>query len=89
MAQRTQPTAARNFAPADLLQGLLVISSFGFWAVMIGLKSHITPLIADDPPRARLATILFWTALLAGIIMIVLRLTSDSAWWTGHRIPTL
>jgi len=37
MAQRTQPTAARNFAPADLLQGLLVISSFGFWAVVLGL----------------------------------------------------
>ena len=37
MGHRDQPTAVRNFAPADLLQGILVISSFGFWAVMLGL----------------------------------------------------
>jgi hypothetical protein len=37
MGHRTRPTAAKDFAPADLLQGLLVISSFGFWAVMLGL----------------------------------------------------
>jgi len=37
MGHRTRPTAAKYFAPADLLQGLLVISSFGFWAVMLGL----------------------------------------------------
>jgi hypothetical protein len=27
----------RNYAPGDLWQGILVISSFGFWAVMLGL----------------------------------------------------
>lgn len=37
MGYRTRPTAARQFAPADLLQGILVVSSFGFWAVMLGL----------------------------------------------------
>ena len=37
MGHRTRPMAAKDFAPADLLQGLLVISSFGFWAVMLGL----------------------------------------------------
>jgi len=37
MGQRIQPTAASEFAPADLVQGLLMISSFGFWAVMLGL----------------------------------------------------
>jgi hypothetical protein len=37
MGQRIRPTAARQFAPADLLQGILVVSSFGFWAVMLGL----------------------------------------------------
>jgi hypothetical protein len=37
MGHRTRPTAAKDFAPADFLQGLLVISSFGFWAVMLGL----------------------------------------------------
>ena len=37
MGYRTRPTAASQFAPADLLQGILVVSSFGFWAVMLGL----------------------------------------------------
>lgn len=37
MGHRNQPRAARDFAPADFLQGILVISSFGFWAVMLGL----------------------------------------------------
>ncbi len=58
------------------------------WAVMIGLKSQITPQIAGDRSRARLGNILFGAAFVSGIIMIALRLTSDSAWWTGHFIPT-
>ncbi|MGY8664125.1 hypothetical protein Q3C01_17400 [Bradyrhizobium sp. UFLA05-109] len=37
MGHRIRPTAAEHFAPADLMQGLLVISSFGFWALMLGL----------------------------------------------------
>lgn len=37
MGQRARPTAAENCAPADLLQGILMVSSFGFWAVMLGL----------------------------------------------------
>lgn len=37
MGHRIRNTAAQNSAPADLLQGLLVISSFGFWAVVLGL----------------------------------------------------
>ena len=37
MGYRTRPTAAQQFVSADLLQGILVVSSFGFWAVMLGL----------------------------------------------------
>lgn len=37
MGQGVRPTAAESFASADLLQGILVVSSFGFWAVMLGL----------------------------------------------------
>ena len=37
MGHRIRPTASRQFAPTDLLQGILVVSSFGFWAVMLGL----------------------------------------------------
>jgi len=37
MGQRVRPTAAETFAPTDLWQGILLVSSFGFWAVMLGL----------------------------------------------------
>jgi hypothetical protein len=37
MGQHIEPRAARDFVATDLLQGILVISSFGFWAVMLGL----------------------------------------------------
>jgi hypothetical protein len=37
MGQRIRPPAADIFASADLLRGILVVSSFGFWAVMLGL----------------------------------------------------
>ncbi len=37
MGLRTRDRSAQDFAPADFLQGILVISSFGFWAVMLGL----------------------------------------------------
>jgi hypothetical protein len=34
--------------------------------------------------RRRLAAPIFWTALVAGVGLFVIRLTSDSSWWTGH-----
>jgi hypothetical protein len=37
MELRSEDPAVQNYAPADLLQGILLISSFGFWAVMLGL----------------------------------------------------
>jgi hypothetical protein len=37
MGHRTRRTAAQKFAPADLLQGILMVSLFGFWAVLLGL----------------------------------------------------
>ncbi|MDH2346308.1 hypothetical protein [Bradyrhizobium sp. SSUT77] len=37
MGQRIRPPAADIFASADFLRGILVVSSFGFWAVMLGL----------------------------------------------------
>ena len=37
MGQRIQPTAADIFASADFMRGILVVSSFGFWAVTLGL----------------------------------------------------
>jgi hypothetical protein len=32
---------------------------------------------------------LFWIALIAGVGLFALRLTSDAAWWTGHFVYSL
>jgi hypothetical protein len=37
MGHRTRPAAARPSEQADRLQGILLVSSIGFWAVMLGL----------------------------------------------------
>jgi hypothetical protein len=39
--------------------------------------------------RARLAAPIFWTALAAGVGLFVIRLTSESSWWTGHLLWTM
>jgi hypothetical protein len=36
--------------------------------------------------KARIARPLFWTALAAGVLLFVIRLSSDTSWWTGHLV---
>jgi hypothetical protein len=39
--------------------------------------------------RALLPKWLFWIAVIAGIGLFAIRLTSDASWWTGHLFYTL
>jgi hypothetical protein len=39
--------------------------------------------------RKRLAAPIFWTALVAGVGLFAIRLTSESSWWTGHLLWTM
>ena len=39
--------------------------------------------------RAPLAAPIFWTALVAGVGLFVIRLTRRSSWWTGHLLWTM
>jgi hypothetical protein len=34
--------------------------------------------------RKRIAPTLFWIALIAGLGLVAIRATSDTAWWSGH-----
>jgi hypothetical protein len=52
-------------------QVLTVLLEGGIFMGLIGTKSKLPPW-------------LFWTALVCGIGVFALRLTSDQAWWTGH-----
>ncbi len=40
----------------------------------------------DDDAIRKMAAGLFWLALVAGIGLFAIRLSSDAAWWTGHRV---
>ncbi len=51
---------------------------------LIGLRSQLSKAMLPDDPRRSLAGVLFGLGLAAGIGLFVIRLTSDSAWWTGH-----
>jgi hypothetical protein len=33
--------------------------------------------------------LLFWTALIAGVGLLAIRLNSDASWWTGHLMYSL
>jgi hypothetical protein len=39
--------------------------------------------------KKRMATWLFWAALICGIGLFAIRLNSDASWWTGHLMYSL
>ena|ERR687898_7873 len=39
--------------------------------------------------RAGVPKALFWIALIAGVGLLAIRLTSEASWWTGHLVYTL
>jgi hypothetical protein len=39
--------------------------------------------------RAQIPKALFWIALIVGLALFAIRLSSDASWWTGHLVYTL
>ena len=56
---------------------LLIVGLVALW------RSYPAP-TPDAPPYVRWGGWLFGLGFAAGIIMLLLRFTSDHAWWTGH-----
>ena len=52
--------------------------------MLIVLKSRLAPLVADDDSRRKLSDIAIWGGSIAGVILLLIRFTSEAAWWTGH-----
>ena len=46
-------------------------------------------LVAVITIRKQVPAWLFWLALVAGLCLFGFRLTSDSAWWTGHLMYSI
>lgn len=53
-------------------------------AVVFVLRLRLSEQLGENPSRATFATVLFWCALGAGAGSLLIRFTSESAWWTGH-----
>lgn len=51
---------------------------------VFGLRAQLGPDLDADDGRRRVAGILFPAAVISGIGLLVIRFTSDAAWWTGH-----
>jgi hypothetical protein len=75
--------------PSRTLQ--VVTMAFDLLAVvgLIGLRVQTARSYPADDAVRTMAAALFWIALAAGIGLFAIRLSSDAAWWTGHRVYTL
>ena len=85
--------------PAFLVACVLI----GLFTYRLTVPAHVSPLLPElvltlvfDAAmvvglvvlRARLAAPIFWTALVAGAGLFVIRLTSEASMWNGHLMWT-
>ncbi len=62
--------------PMRLEQVLSITFDLLALIVLIGLKAHVVNWA-------------FWIALIAGLALFAIRLSSDASWWTGHLVYSL
>ena len=83
----------RVFAPAHeyslrTAQLLDVAVNIGLIVGLVGTHRSLANYFEPDDLRWPSAGVFDWGGLIAGICMLLIRLTSDAAWWTGHlRYP--
>lgn len=53
-------------------------------AGLVAQRSIVSGALQTDDPRHRWIGSLFWCGLIAGGGSLLIRFTSDAAWWTGH-----
>ena len=105
MAERpTKKEEAATAEPSPVPAFLVACALVGLFVYRLLVPAHESPLlneliltIAFDlamvvglvAMRARIGAALFWTALVAGVGLFVIRLTSESSMWTGHLMWTM
>ena len=100
MNGQQKPTGAIGQAMPFVVAGLLIASFL--WRTLTA--AHEYPMRSEQVmtmlidlglivglygTRQRLPKALFWCALVAGIGLFLIRLTSDASWWTGHLAYSL
>ena len=99
MAKRPTKKKAATAEPSPVPAFLVACALIGLFTYRLTVPAHegalinelILTMVFDTAMvvglvvmRKRLAAPIFWTALVAGVGLFVIRLTSESSWWTGH-----
>ena len=56
---------------------------------LLVLKSRLEHALASHDQRKQWLKLLFWPGVVAGAGLLLIRLTSKAAWWTGHLTSSL
>ena len=51
---------------------------------LIGLYQQIRVQMLAEDARRRLLNLIFWPGLFSGLVVLLIRFTSEHGWWTGH-----
>jgi hypothetical protein len=65
-------------------QVLDIIINIGLIVGLVGTHRALAREFDHDDSRWSTANMLYWGAMVGGVGMLLIRLTSDAAWWTGH-----
>ena len=104
MGKRPKKKKAETLEPSPIPAFLVACALIGLFTYRLTVPAHEGALINEliltivfdaamvvglVAMRKRLAAPIFWTALIAGVGLFVIRLTSESSWWTGHLMWTM
>jgi len=65
-------------------QVLDIVINIGLIVGVVGTFKALSNDFAPDDSRWATAKLFYWGGLSAGIVMLLIRFTSNAAWWTGH-----
>jgi hypothetical protein len=79
----------RLFVPAHeysmrTAQVLDIVINLGLIVGLVGLHRQLANEFDPDDSRWSTAKLLYWGGLVGGVGMLLIRFTSNAAWWTGH-----
>ena len=65
-------------------QVLDIVINLGLIAGLVGTHKALAKEFDPDDSRWSTAKMLYWGAIVGGVGMLLIRFTSNAAWWTGH-----
>ena len=65
-------------------QVLDIAINLGLIVGLVGTHRALAKEFDPDDSRWGTANTLYWCAMIGGVGMLLIRLTSNAAWWTGH-----